>query len=230
MKNQRRVFLKVIASGPLFACAGADAVGSSPSDAGAGGGEALTGGAAGAGAGAAGKSSAGAVSASGSSSGGNPFGSFGGTSSSGGNPFASSGTSFGNTDAGGSASGGGGGSGVAGSAVSSAGASAGGLPAGNASSIAVGSLAIVSKRFLLGRDAQGIYAMSLQCTHQSCAVDVSGNQLVCPCHKSIFDSNGNVLQGPATKQLPHFAVYVDPAGNISVDMFTLVSGSARVAG
>jgi len=98
---------------------------------------------------------------------------------------------------------------------------------GNVSAIPVGSLMVLGGIFLMGHDAQGIYAMSMQCTHRGCAVGFSGSVLVCPCHLSRFDSNGNVLQGPATTPLPHFKVSVDAAGNISVDRYTVVSGSTR---
>jgi Rieske Fe-S protein len=97
------------------------------------------------------------------------------------------------------------------------------------SAVPVGALVVVAGIFLMGRDAKGIYAMSMQCTHKGCALAFSGMQLDCPCHHSRFDSNGNVLLGPATTPLPHFAVSVDAAGNMSVDRYTVVSGSARTA-
>ena len=213
MKSQRRVFLKVIASGPLAACAGATPGGSEEA-----GGESST-----PGAGAA--STSGSSSTAGSASGGqgttdNPFQSNGGFNA-GGNPFANVGT------AGSSSTGAGGAvTGQAGSAPLPDGP----IAAGNVSGVALGSLAIVARSFLLGRDAKGLYAMSLQCTHQGCAVvQQSGNQLFCPCHKSVFDSNGAVLVGPAKLPLPHFAVTVDAAGNITVDMYAVVGVNVRAA-
>jgi Rieske Fe-S protein len=103
-----------------------------------------------------------------------------------------------------------------------------GTPAGNVSSIMVGSLVVVSGSFILGRDAQGLYAMSIRCTHQGCSVTPSGSALYCPCHGSRFDSNGAVLQGPARTPLPHYAVLVDAAGNITVQT-TMVDASTRTA-
>jgi Rieske Fe-S protein len=81
---------------------------------------------------------------------------------------------------------------------------------------------------LVGRDAQGLYAMSLQCTHQFCAVNLVGTELDCPCHHSRFDINGNVIQGPAITQLPHFALTIDSSGNVSINRYATVSGSTRV--
>jgi Rieske Fe-S protein len=98
---------------------------------------------------------------------------------------------------------------------------------GNAVDFPVGSFSIAAGLFFLGRDAQGIYVMSMQCTHKGCAVAVAGEALQCPCHQARFDRTGNVLGGPAPAPLPHFAVYVDADGNISVDRFTVVSSSTR---
>lgn len=169
-----------------------------------------------------GSSAAGTASASGGQgSTSNPFQPNGG-SNAGGNPFA-------NVGMGGSS----GTPGLGGAAAGQAGSAPipdGPIAAGNVSGVAVGSLAIVARSFLLGRDAKGLYAMSLQCTHQGCAVvQQSGNQLLCPCHKSVFDSNGAVLVGPAKLPLPHFEVKVDAGGNITVDMYAQVGVNVRTA-
>jgi Rieske Fe-S protein len=103
-----------------------------------------------------------------------------------------------------------------------------GTPAGNVSSTMIGTLVVVSGTFILGRDAQGLYAMSIRCTHQGCAVSPSGSTLYCPCHGSRFDSTGAVLQGPARTPLTHYAVLVDSAGNITVQT-TVVDASTRAA-
>ena len=46
-------------------------------------------------------------------------------------------------------------------------------------------------------------AFSAVCTHQGCTVaGVSNNQIVCPCHGSIFSAkDGSVINGPATSPL-----------------------------
>src|SRR5258706_12803478 len=63
---------------------------------------------------------------------------------------------------------------------------------------------------IVARDATGLYAYSSLCTHEQCDVDapVSNGTATCRCHGSVFDGNGNVLQGPANRPLPHFAVSV----------------------
>jgi Rieske Fe-S protein len=152
----------------------------------------------------------------------NPF--FNGGSSSGGNPFATAGSSG---DPAGASSGGTGVVAAGGSAVVTGPANPG-MVVANLSSVAVGSFQIAGGLFFLGRDAAGLYAMSMQCTHKFCALVIAGTQLDCPCHHSRFDFSGNVLVGPATEPLPYFKVYVDAAGNISVDKFAIVSRTTRV--
>ena len=39
--------------------------------------------------------------------------------------------------------------------------------------------------------------LSRICTHQQCDTDVRNNQFECPCHGSIFASDGSVIRGPS---------------------------------
>lgn len=58
-------------------------------------------------------------------------------------------------------------------------------------------------------------AYSLICTHQGCAAAVQdGTQIVCPCHGSRFDANGNVINGPAARPLPALTTSYDPATDV----------------
>ncbi|HEY3667276.1 MAG TPA: Rieske (2Fe-2S) protein, partial [Polyangiaceae bacterium] len=205
-KQQRRVFLKVLAAGPLLGCGADPSAPSGGFGAGAAGGAAGTAGRPSVGGGGnpsfggAGSSS---VSGGGSSvsGGGNPsFGGAGSSVGSGGNPSVA-GANVGGSAAGGRAGG------------SAAGASPAGMggavidpndpatPIGNVSLFPLGSFKVAGSIYFIGHDAGGLYAMSMQCTHAGCAVDMSGSQLLCPCHLSRFDHLGNVLAGPATKPL-----------------------------
>lgn len=51
-------------------------------------------------------------------------------------------------------------------------------------------------------------AFSKICTHEQCTVtfNSTNNQLPCPCHGSLFDINGNVLNGPAVSPLKKYSV------------------------
>ena len=104
------------------------------------------------------------------------------------------------------------------------------VPAGNVSSTSEGLLAMVpNAHAVLARDKDGLYAMTNTCTHAGCDVSPSGTTLYCPCHGSVFDSNGAVLQGPAPSPLVHYAVTLDAAGNITVDGTTEVAAAVRTA-
>jgi cytochrome b6-f complex iron-sulfur subunit len=51
-------------------------------------------------------------------------------------------------------------------------------------------------------------ALSAICTHMGCTVSYnsSAQNFPCPCHGSVFDLNGNVVQGPATLALQKYTV------------------------
>ncbi len=53
---------------------------------------------------------------------------------------------------------------------------------------------------IVARDSSGNFvALYDVCPHAGCTFTFNGtNQFPCPCHGSIFDENGNVIQGPAT--------------------------------
>jgi Rieske Fe-S protein len=110
----------------------------------------------------------------------------------------------------------------------------GDVSGGTAASLPVGSLGIVpGVSAAIGRDAKGIYAMTLTCTHQGCDIatrgTVSAEGISCSCHGSTFDANGAVTGGPATAPLAHFAVSVDAAGNLTVHGGQEVDAATRTA-
>jgi cytochrome b6-f complex iron-sulfur subunit len=132
------------------------------------------------------------------------------------------------------------GSALAGAACLGA-ACAGGTPqptgpiaAGNVATLPVGSLKVVpGSPLAIGRDAQGVYAMTLVCTHAGCDMasdgSVSAQGITCSCHGSRFDANGAVRQGPAKAALEHFAVIISSAGEITVDADRTVDAMVRAA-
>jgi Rieske Fe-S protein len=110
----------------------------------------------------------------------------------------------------------------------------GDVPAGNVSSLPVGSLRVVNgEPVCIGRDSGGVYAMTLTCTHAGCDIgangDVSPSGLVCGCHGSRFDANGNVVSGPAPSALDHFAVSVEGSGNLTIHGGQVVDAGQRLA-
>ncbi|WP_250448077.1 ubiquinol-cytochrome c reductase iron-sulfur subunit, partial [Actinotalea sp. C106] len=62
---------------------------------------------------------------------------------------------------------------------------------------ATGGPVVVSRT---GQDA--VVGLTGICTHQGCTVAPAGEELVCPCHQSVFDpATGENLEGPATEPL-----------------------------
>lgn len=49
-------------------------------------------------------------------------------------------------------------------------------------------------------------AISLECTHLGCLVDVAGHGFTCPCHGSVFGPLGAVYTGPAPQPLRWYAL------------------------
>jgi len=83
----------------------------------------------------------------------------------------------------------------------------GGLPEGEAQVVAVGGTTVLVVN--CGGD-EGLIALSAICTHLGCIVewDAEKGQIVCPCHAAIFDTQGNVVSGPAPAALPPYPVKV----------------------
>jgi Rieske Fe-S protein len=70
---------------------------------------------------------------------------------------------------------------------------------------------------MLLKNADGsMTALSLLCTHVCCvcSYEPSAKEVYCPCHGSVFDARGNVLQGPAASPLPTVQLRVDNSGNV----------------
>jgi len=66
------------------------------------------------------------------------------------------------------------------------------------------------------RDAEGVFAVSLVCTHLGCIVKPTAAGFECPCHGSRFGHDGSVTKGPAPKALPWLGVSV-ASNTVTVD-------------
>jgi Rieske Fe-S protein len=119
-------------------------------------------------------------------------------------------------------------------ACTGGGSASGQISAGNVSDIAVGTVsAVAGESVAIARDEGGLYAMTLICTHDNCDMEydgtVSSDGIVCTCHGSEFDVNGNVTKGPANTPLEHYAVAVDSAGAVTINADQVVDASTRTA-
>jgi cytochrome b6-f complex iron-sulfur subunit len=64
---------------------------------------------------------------------------------------------------------------------------------------------------IIRRGPSRFHALSAVCTHSevcSVAWNPSRHQLVCPCHRGVFDLDGNVVSGPPPRPLPRREVTV----------------------
>ncbi len=69
-----------------------------------------------------------------------------------------------------------------------------------------GALVYRESRVAVIREGDDLYALSLVCTHLGCTVTVTPTELVCPCHGSVYDRQGELLTGPATRPLHRYRV------------------------
>ena len=111
------------------------------------------------------------------------------------------------------------------------------IPAGNVSDLtAVGTFIVVSSApAAIARDGNGIYAMSLVCTHQGCSIPQSPggsanfNRIHCGCHGSEYNGQGVVLLGPSTRPLDHLLVTNDGTGALTIHGDSVVPANTRLA-
>ncbi len=108
------------------------------------------------------------------------------------------------------------------------------ISAGAASAVPASSLrAVAGAPAAIGRDSNGIFALSLVCTHSGCDISQDGTVSItgihCECHDSRFDGQGNVLSGPARSALPHLLVTTDASGQLTIHGDQVVAESTRLA-
>ncbi|GBD91690.1 cytochrome b6-f complex iron-sulfur subunit [bacterium BMS3Abin04] len=61
------------------------------------------------------------------------------------------------------------------------------------------------ENLIVEKSGKGINIFSSTCTHLGCKINQEkNNKFICPCHGSQFALNGEVIKGPATKNLKQF--------------------------
>lgn len=81
------------------------------------------------------------------------------------------------------------------------------------------------QKVFIVRAKEGYFsAVSAVCTHLGCITNWKSEEgiIACPCHGSRFDKEGNVLEGPAPRPLPRFAMTLDEQGQLVVDKGVMV--------
>ncbi len=73
--------------------------------------------------------------------------------------------------------------------------------------------------YLVRLEDGGFLALSRRCTHLGCTVpwQAGESRFVCPCHASVFDISGAVIQSPAPRAMDLFAVRIEN-DNVRVDI------------
>jgi cytochrome b6-f complex iron-sulfur subunit len=77
------------------------------------------------------------------------------------------------------------------------------------------------------RDHEGIKAVSAVCTHLGCILEKSSDGFECPCHGSCYNDQGQVLSGPAPRDLAWYRVLRAADGKIVVDPGSTVPASEK---
>lgn len=65
--------------------------------------------------------------------------------------------------------------------------------------------------YLVRTGEQDVRALHSTCTHLGCrtAFDRKSKRILCPCHGGVFDSHGNVIDGPPPAPLPSLTTRVE---------------------
>ncbi len=92
------------------------------------------------------------------------------------------------------------------------------IAAGRPADFPLGELTpLTASPVFVGRDENGLFALSAVCTHLGCTVARSTEGLACPCHGSRFTVEGANLSGPASQPLPHLALALNNEGILEVN-------------
>lgn len=89
----------------------------------------------------------------------------------------------------------------------------GGVPLARLADVPVGGAVAATdpdgKPVVVAQPQPGVVAaFSAICTHQGCTVKPAGDRYACPCHGSVFDLAGGVVNGPAQRPLDTLDVHV----------------------
>ncbi len=80
------------------------------------------------------------------------------------------------------------------------------------------------RRLFVIRNQDNFHVISAVCTHLGCTVQWRGqaDEFACPCHGSLYNSQGKVVGGPAPRSLAWYDVVQAPDGRLEVDSDAVV--------
>jgi cytochrome b6-f complex iron-sulfur subunit len=117
------------------------------------------------------------------------------------------------------------------------GAFGGSVAAGNAAELELGDVKMIREgKFYVARVPEGFIALYWRCPHLGCTVPWAPNdpampgppdggdlefadtgRFKCPCHGSIYNRYGQIIQGPAPRPMDRFPLQIDTTGKITVE-------------
>lgn len=77
---------------------------------------------------------------------------------------------------------------------------------------------LVRPIYVLAQNDGSYLALSSECTHLRCTVEVDGARIVCPCHGSSFDRAGQVVAGPAERPLERYPARLREDGVLEISL------------
>jgi cytochrome b6-f complex iron-sulfur subunit len=73
--------------------------------------------------------------------------------------------------------------------------------------------------FFIVRRRNQLFAISSICTHRRCRLNAEPDRsFSCPCHGSTFDPKGHLTKGPAKRDLPVLATFINESGELIVKL------------
>ncbi len=72
--------------------------------------------------------------------------------------------------------------------------------------------------YVIAQEDGSYLALSSECTHLKCTVELDGARIVCPCHGSTFDRSGDVLAGPAEQPLNRYPARLGEDGVLEISL------------
>ena len=104
---------------------------------------------------------------------------------------------------------------------------------GRVEDYANGVLKYVGDGVAVGKDEEGLYAISTICTHQDCDIGEDGtltqDLITCGCHGSQFGFDGSVITGPAQDPLDFYEISIGDFGEVTVHTDRSADPSTRVS-
>jgi cytochrome b6-f complex iron-sulfur subunit len=103
------------------------------------------------------------------------------------------------------------------------------FPVGRPEEFPPGATFLPERRLFVIRSPDGFHAVSSVCTHLGCNVGQRARGgLACPCHGSVFDADGTLVEGPAGASLTCYGIGLDRRGELFVDRERIVTPDSRL--